>query len=160
MTYIPAINCTGMGRVERYAGTAMPQMSGCDVAGDCQRGHSAALSLRTSQIHSAQDRWHHDLHGHRQTNRRGSSPKRHKDLPLLFRDWPEIPQSDHDRRSRSYGPIGQQRNGGSLSSPSGQRLDSAGLRETRYCGGIRMASHHRRRRFFQNQVIGESHVSP
>lgn len=148
-----AINCTVMGApLARFAGTAMPQMPGRDVVGDCQRRHCAALSLRSSQVHPAQNRRHHDLYRRGQAIRGGSTSTWHQNLSMLLGHWSKVSQGHHDGGSRSLYSIGQQRNRRPLGRSTSPWAYSAGLRKKRHCGGLRMAAHHRCRGLLSHSV--------
>lgn len=169
-----AINCTEMGAtLGRCAGSTMPQMPGRDVAGNCQRGHSAAVSLRFASLHPTQDRRHHDLHRRGEAIRRSAASTRHQNLPLFLSDRSEVSARHHDCRSRPPHPPQQQRSCRPTSSVAGPRPDSTRVRTQRHCGGFRMETDHRGRELLPHTLVrfdsagltalitrtGESHVT-
>lgn len=163
MNYIQraAINCTVMGAIlERRAGTDVPQMPGRDLVRTCQRRHCAALSLRTSQVHSTQDRRHGDLHGSRQANRRGLAASRHQNISLLLGHRPQISQGHHDGGSRPLHRPRQQGNRCLTGGATGPGSYPARVRAAGNRGRLRMETHYRGRKLLSNQLTGEIHVTP
>jgi hypothetical protein len=153
MTYIPlvAINCTVTGVLcGRYLKSTLPQVSRSDLARASSRRHCAALSLRSSPLHSTQDRRHHGIYGCRQAIRRSSPSEGHQNLPLLLRDWSEVSEGHHDRRRGSEHGAEQQRDRCPTNSVTSPWLDTEGFRTQRYCGWLGVETHHHSRIVFQS----------